>query len=130
MALMVKKYQSSWVPLYTIAEGDWIMGENRWTQVIGVCNRRVNGGIGEKGNRITDGVWLKGDSMWHHPTDLLDKSSWQGINLITDSGTFIIKRTNSKEYTVRDFTEVGWMNLPETYARVEIAMEPNKKDGF
>jgi hypothetical protein len=129
MALMVKKYQSSWVPLYTIGQGDWIMGENRWTQVIGVCNRRVNGGIGEKGNRITDGVWLKGDSSWHHPTDLLDKSSWQGINLITDSGTFIIKRTNSKEYIVRDFTEVGWMNLPETYVRVEMAMEPNKKDG-
>jgi len=31
---------------------------------------------------------------------------------------------------VRDFTEVGWMNLRETYARVENAMTDgsNKKD--
>lgn len=122
-SIVVKKYQSGWVPLYSIAQGDWIMGDGRWTQVIGICERRVESRIGEKGDRITDGVWIKHDGNWQHPNDPSLSGRWQGFNLITESGTFIIKRANSKEYTVRDFTEVGLMNLPETYARVEMAME-------
>lgn len=128
--IMVKKYQADWVPMYTIRQGDWIMGDTRWTCVTGICTRRVSGGIGARGDRITDGVWIKDGLAWHHPKDPVDAYTWQGMHLITESGTFKIRRATSIQYTVRDFTEVGWMNLPETYARVEMAMEPNKKDEY
>jgi hypothetical protein len=52
-----------------------------------------------------------------------------GCNLITDSGSFNIRLANMLHYTVRDFTEVGWMNLRNTYTRVGMTMVRNKKDG-
>ena len=113
--IMVLKYQSGFVPLSSIVRGDWIMSENRWTHVIGICSREVEGSLNSNGNRITDGVWIKMDE-WTHPTGQLSKGRWRGVNLITDSGTFIIKM-GLEQYVVRDFTEVGWTNLSETYVK-------------
>ena len=120
----VKKYQGGWAPLYDISRGDWIMGDGRWTQVIGICDRVVEGGHGEKGFRMTDGIWIKDKfNQWSHLPGKSDTYAWQGMNLITDSGSFYIRTGNLTEYLVRDFTEVGWMNLRETYTRVEDAMK-------
>ena len=123
----VRKYQSGLVPISSIQRGDWIMDDKRWTQVIGICSRKVNGGISLYGNRITDGVWIKTGSLWNHPKGQADSRSWKGTHLITDSGTFKITMHVS-EYIVRDFTEVGWINLPATYNRVENAMAPYSKN--
>jgi len=123
--IKVKKYQSGLVALSTIERGDWIMGESRWTQVIGVCSRSVEGGMYSHGNRMTDGVWTKLGSVWQHPKGEVDSRPWKGKNLITDSGTFRITLANLSEHVVRDFTEVGWTNLRGTYTRVEKAMEQN-----
>ena len=127
--IMVQKHGHGWVQISKIQKGDWIMGERRWTRVIGTCEREVEGGIGDKGSRITDGVWIKSNEGWTHPTGSSDTWRWQGCNLITDSGTFNIRLANMLHYTVRDFTEVGWMNLRNTYARVGMTMVRNKKDG-
>jgi hypothetical protein len=127
-SIRVMKYQAGWTQMSDIVKGDWIMGEYRWTRVIGICKREVEGGIGKKGQRITDGVWIKrGVGEWSHPTGESDRWKWQGLNLITDSGTFVIRL--DKELVVRDFTEVGWMNLSKTYTRVEAGMSavPIKK---
>jgi hypothetical protein len=129
-AILVKKYQAGWVPISTIKRGDWIMNDKRWTRVIGTCEREVEGGIGDKGVRMTDGVWLKGGlGGWEHPKGKCDTWKWQGCNLITDCGSFSIRLHNSTDHIVRDFTEVGWMNLSKTYTRVG-AMMAIKKDAW
>ena len=123
--IKVQKYQSGLVPLSSIVKGDWIMGEKRWTQVIGICRREVKGFSTAEGNRITDGVWLKVKSRWQHFPGQVEAIPWKGLNLITDSGTFKITMANLSEHVVRDFTEVGWTNLSSTYTRVENAMTQN-----
>jgi hypothetical protein len=91
--------------------------------VLGICQREVAGGCGEKGYRITDGVWIKTSAgNWNHPNAECDTYVWQGCNLITDSGAFNIRLSDSSEFTVRDFTEVGWKNLAKTYTRVGAMM--------
>ena len=119
--LYVKKFQSGWVPVSIIQQGDWIMGEKRWTKVLGVCIRQSAGGIGQKESRITDGVWIKEmNSMkeWYHSSEVSDQLKWVGYHLLTDEGIFQIRGLSSGVVLVRDFTEVGWWRLPETYTPV------------
>ena len=114
--IRVKKLQSGFVPLKTIQRGDWVLTNTGWTKVLGVCSRIVNGGIGTKGSRITDGLWIHNET-WKHPTGKMDSTNWEGMQLVTESGTFYIKRIDSDELEmVRDFTEVGYKNLLESYA--------------
>lgn len=120
--IRVMKYQSGLVPLSSIVQGDWIMGENRWTQVIGICRREVENCLYFHGNSITDGVWMKRQesSLWAHPVSQSEnvvKRRWEGGNLITDSGSFKIRTATLDIYVVRDFTEVGWVNLASTYVK-------------
>ena len=106
------------------------MGDKEWTRVIGICNRRVKGYLYSFSDKITDGVWIKvaNSTKWEHISSgniLSKRESWNGYNLITESGTFKITMTNEAEYIVRDFTEVGFRNLTATYTRVESAMCQN-----
>ena len=123
---LVFKDQLGLTPISEIRRGDWIMGSrDTWTQVIGICERQVQTSIGEKGSFMTDGVWMWNPKnfLWEHPVK--EKSvpmSWRGFNLITDTGSFTIQLDTGQLVAVRDFTEVGWMNLEATYARVENAM--------
>lgn len=115
--IRVKKSQGGFVPLRTVQRGDWILSNTGWTKVVGICHREVDGGIGLKGDRITDGLWIL-EGVWKHPTGAIDSKRWQGIQLVTDTGCFYIKRSCSdKAELVRDFTEVGIKNLLESYAR-------------
>ena len=116
-SIKVLKYQSGFVPLSSILKGDWVMGESRWTQVLGICHREVKGGLYYYGNRMTDGVWIRYSNGWIHPKGKSDTRVWRGRNLITDSGTVRIRLANLKSYIVRDFTEVGWENLSATYLK-------------
>ena len=116
-SIRVKKYMCGVVPLMSIKKGDWIYDSVGWTKVLGVCNRRVYGGIGDKGERITDGVWIQDSrNRVSHPKEESDSWMWDGMQLITDSGIFQIYLSN-KELVVRDFTEVGLANLSESYVR-------------
>jgi hypothetical protein len=125
-ATLVFKYQSGLTPISEITRGDWIMGGSRdsWTQVIGICERQVQTCIGKKGSFMTDGVCILNPktAIWEHPIEKGESRQWQGFNLITDSGAFTIQLDTGRLAAVRDFTEVGWMNLEATYARVENAM--------
>ena len=38
-----------------------------------------------------------------------------GYSLVTNSGSFCITTLEGTSYAVRDFTEVGWLHLEETY---------------
>jgi hypothetical protein len=126
--IRVKKSQGGYVPLRTVQRGDWILSRVGWTKVVGICYREVDGGIGSKGNRITDGIWILEDGMWKHPTGRMDSKRWNGMQLVTESGCFYIKRINSSEpELVRDFTEVGSQNLQKSYDMEDLIMEVAEK---
>ena len=118
-SMLVVKYQGGLVPLSSIVRGDWILDDNGWTRVIGLCNREVQGGIGDKGSRMTDGVWIRSkNGIWEHPRGVSDSWKWRGLQLITESGCFY-----AGEYLVRDFTEVGVSKLSESYVREDEVMK-------
>jgi hypothetical protein len=123
-SILVKKYQGGWMAISKVGRGDWILDENGWTRVIGICEREVYGGIGEKGSRMTDGIWIRQENgSWDHPKGNTDGWAWRGCQLITESGSFVIKKANSDiKYCVRDFTEVGKKNLMESYTREDVIL--------
>ena len=69
-----------------------------------------------------DGVWVKGKSTVVHGVDNI-----QGMTLITESGYFIIwDEINKKEKIIRDFTEVGYHSIHETYSFVATRLRMTK----
>jgi hypothetical protein len=61
-----------------------------------------------------EGVWMKGDR-----TILYGEEMMEGMTLITDDGEFTIwDEELQKEVIVRDFTEVGYQSIHETYSFV------------
>jgi hypothetical protein len=126
--IRVKKSQGGYVPLRTVQRGDWILSNTGWTKVVGVCVREVDGGIGSRGNRITDGLWILEDGQWKHPTGRMDSKRWSGMQLVTESGSFYIRRSiMDYDELVRDFTEVGSQNLQKSYDMEDLIMELAEK---
>jgi len=122
MSMKVEVYQKGFVCLADVKRGDWVFDGRSWTCVDGICRREVGGGIGEKGSRISDGVWIwyEADRKWDHPSTRYecDDWRWQGMELITASGKYKIYTADTmSSYIVRDFTEVGSDRLEESYAR-------------
>jgi hypothetical protein len=61
-----------------------------------------------------DGIWMKGDR-----TISYGEKTIEGMTLITDDGEFTIwDEVLQKEVIVRDFTEVGYQSIHETYSFV------------
>jgi hypothetical protein len=116
-------HQSGWRLLNEVKIGDWISDKSGWTRVTGRCERIVHSGIGQEGNRITDGLWILKNGLWKHPVAPIDNITWSGIQLITESGSFKIYLNSGEELLVRDFTEVGSENILESDARVEAILE-------
>jgi hypothetical protein len=60
---------------------------------------------------MENGVWIKGKS-----TIVLGKEKIEGMTIITESGEFIIwDEVEKRERVIRDFTEVGYKTIHETY---------------
>ena len=60
---------------------------------------------------LEDGVWIKGKS-----TVVSGNETIQGMTIITETGEFIIwDEVEKKEKVIRDFTEVGYKTIHETY---------------
>jgi hypothetical protein len=123
--IKVLVFQSGWKDLSEINIGDWIMDNDGWTRVTGKAHRRVGGGIGSSGNRLSDGSWFlnKEDGKWTHPLEIPDSRSWEGVQLITSSGNFKIKLENGNKFIVRDFTEVGSDKISESDVRIETVLK-------
>jgi hypothetical protein len=126
--IRIKKSQGGYVPLKSVQRGDWVLSNTGWTKVVGICHREVDGGIGSRGNRITDGIWILEDGIWKHPTGRMDSKRWNGIQLVTESGSFYIRRSIMDcDELVRDFTEVGSQNLQKSYDMEDLIMEVAEK---
>jgi hypothetical protein len=115
--------QGGWRTLNEVKVGDWIHDRVGWTKVTGICERIVYTAIGKQDNRITDGVWFLQNDVWIHPRGKVENVTWKGMQLITESGSFLLKMNNGNEYIVRDFTEVGPQQILESHARVECLLE-------
>jgi hypothetical protein len=63
-------------------------------------------------------LWTKIDSLWKHPTYTQPPCSI-GSHLITESGTFF----TSPYGPVRDFTEIGWNKIQDTYPLTSSLLE-------
>ena len=60
---------------------------------------------------MDNGVWIKGKSTVVPGNDTI-----QGMTIITETGEFIIwDEVEKKERIIRDFTEVGYKTIHETY---------------
>ena len=72
---------------------------------------------------LENGIWLKTRSTVPRGTKTL-----HGMTLITESGEFIIwDEMEKKERMVRDFTEVGYQTIHETYSFVEARLRTRTK---
>ena len=123
-ALKVWIHQGGWRLLSEVKVGDWIYGKDNWTKVTGRCERIVHTCIGEDRNRFSDGNWVSdGFDGWKHPEGKLNYVTWQGIQLITESGSFRVQMITGEERLVRDFTEVGSQKILDSHARTEALLE-------
>lgn len=103
------------VPISTIRIGDIIRdADSKQTKVLGVYTGLTH--ISEEKLNTkwhTDGVWWKKEKWGHRAVSRTNLKLTQGVHLITESGTFWIL-TDDVSGCVRDFTEVGHTQLPET----------------
>jgi hypothetical protein len=73
-----------------------------------------------------DGVWIKGTTTGLKPTTgHKDHTALQGIHLITETGEWILwDEKEKKEKIIRDFTEVGYDSIHNTYPFVSSRLRP------
>jgi hypothetical protein len=70
-----------------------------------------------------DGVWIKGTTTGLKPTT--GHTGLQGIHLITETGEWILwDEKEKKEKIIRDFTEVGYDSIHNTYPFVSSRLRP------
>ena len=125
------KTQHGFVPITDIQLSDRILDENAEEQVVrGIVEGEMEGNsisddwVGEL-YVLKDGTWIR------EPSTLASGAAIQrGYSLITEQGTIVIRTPLSKEeHVIRDFTEVGYQMIHETYSFVETRLrmtEPNK----
>jgi hypothetical protein len=106
------------VPLYDVEIGDEICDKDGYTKVLAVYHD-TSVGVPMEGPNDSAWIWYDGKKVWRHPlTQSKNTSYFQGMHLITESGTFITFPSPSTPCLVRDFTEVGLDRLERTYSTV------------
>lgn len=112
------KTNKGFVDISTLRIHDTVLDRNGKDQVIyGIVKGQIDG---KNENNETwhtelyeyDGVWIKGESTFVPGNDKIE-----GTSLITETGEFIIMDGNEK--IIRDFTEIGYQHIHETYPFVE-----------
>ncbi len=102
-------------PMKEICVGDFVLDKNNtWTEVLGVY-QDTSTGVPEEGPNEAAWILYEGKRVWKHPDPMSSYSYFQGMHLITASGTFYTFPKTGVSSLVRDFTEVGIERLHETY---------------
>lgn len=131
---------------YCILSGSWLVHEKRkgeirldqvqigdsirdymdyYTKVIGVYSG-CESVLTATPYWYSESVWWLRDGEWAQRHCTIGKEVQDGFHLITDSGTFLI--SNGKKINqVRDFTEVGWNRISQTYQWMQQALASHKK---
>ena len=117
------KTMHGWVPISSLTTpfGKVMDRMGKEQDILGIVHGEVEGADQKNETWHTehyedhDGVWIKGTSTVHQGTHHL-----QGMALITETGEYIVwDPSEQKEKIVRDFTEIGYDSIYETYSFVE-----------
>jgi hypothetical protein len=112
-----------WVPISLLATpfGKVMDRTGKEQDILGIVHGEVEGAKQENETWHTehyedhDGIWIKGTSTVRQGTQHL-----QGMALITETGEYIVwDPSEQNEKIVRDFTEIGYDSIHETYPFVE-----------
>jgi hypothetical protein len=99
--------------------GDFVKGESgRFTEVLGVYVD-TSDFVGSAGANSSAWVFNPKSKQWEHPKKTFEVESNVGYHFITKSGVFLIWYSDQSAKVgqlVRDFTEVGWDRIDQTYA--------------
>lgn len=112
----VYKEDTGFIPLSSVEIGHKIRDmDGTFTTVLGIY-RGQEDVVFEKSGQYwySDSVWWNTSTGWSQKPLKGYKITSYGYQLITESGRFQIS-DGVKIYGVRDFTEVGWNRLSETY---------------
>jgi hypothetical protein len=111
-AIRIRRQDGSCVRLEGVRIGDFVEdGKGGFTRVLGLVEGQVQGS-----SVARDSIWMsacirKSEDKWARVTTLGSGSDTQvGRHLITESGMF-----QTEQGLVRDFTEVGYDRIQETY---------------
>jgi hypothetical protein len=125
------KTKNGFVPISKLATDPFshVVDRNGEEQdIVGIVHGEVEHAEEPTGQWHTDiyvlenGVWLK-----NKRTVLRGSTTIIGYTLITESGEFIVwDEKEKKEKVVRDFTEVGYQTIHETYPFVEARLRTRK----
>lgn len=117
------KTMHGWMPISLLATpfGKVMDRMGKEQNILGIVHGEVEGAPQENETWHTEhyeycgGIWLKGTSTVRQGTHHL-----QGMALITETGEYIVwDPSEQKEKIVRDFTEIGYDSIHETYSFVE-----------
>jgi hypothetical protein len=93
---------------------------NTYTKVLGIYSGR-EAVLTATPYWYSESVWWLRDGEWTQRHSTIGKEIQEGLQLITDSGTFLISNGKKIEQ-VRDFTEVGWNRISQTYRWMQEAL--------
>lgn len=114
------KIKDGFIPISNIKMGDKVIDkEDREVEVLGIIYGEVEG-LKEIDKKWTIGLYEWINNNWRKSNDTIIKGTdkIKGLYLITESGELIIMGEDGKDRIVRDFTEVGYVNIHQTYSFV------------
>ena len=101
--------EKGFVKLSEVRIGDFVKDKDSFTEVLGIyCDI--------SGSSDSIWIWNSEEMLWVHPNEKdtyrkIRQSEKNGCQLVTSSGSFLADLV-----LVRDFTEVGWDRIHETYS--------------
>ena len=106
------------VKISEVAVGDSVKGaDGIFTEVLGTYID-TSEFVGSSGPNSSAWVWYPKEGRWRHPDKTFEVDLYLGYHLITKSGEFLVwypDQTNKTGLRVRDFTEIGWDRIDQTY---------------
>lgn len=115
------KTNNGFVPISTIKIGDKVLNRfGKESEVLGIVKGEITDSD-EKGNKWSTGVYEWLNNQWKKSVNTMKigENTIEGMYLITDSGEFtLLDENENRERHVRDFTEIGYDSIHETYSFV------------
>lgn len=115
------KTKNGFIPILTIKIGDKVINRfGKESEVLGIVKGEITDS-NEKENKWSTGVYEWLNNQWKKSVNTMKigENTIEGMYLITDSGEFtLLDEHENRERHVRDFTEIGYDSIHETYSFV------------
>jgi hypothetical protein len=123
------KTTEGFVPIWSLSQFGTVLGRNGKPQpILGIIHGEVTNAEETNGKWHTElyvsekDAWVKSCNTVQHGSNII-----HGMTLITESGEFAIwDEQDQREKWIRDFTEVGYQTIHETYPFVEARLRMGK----